>query len=156
MMKKTLLSIMTMAALVSSATATAETKDIIVSAEIPSVITVKKSSGGDIDSIKLASVPGSTDKYEAKEKIKAHNNGEAVKVRVRSNLELTSTKYPEKKFDELSVTLGGHMLSDVIALPVELKDGADTELVITGKSPAGAETGDTYSGTLELSLETDS
>lgn len=56
MMKKTLLSIMTMAALVSSATATAETKDIIVSAEIPSVITVKKSSGGDIDSIKLASV----------------------------------------------------------------------------------------------------
>lgn len=155
MMKKTLLSIMTLAALVSSATATAETKDIIVSAEIPSVITVQKSIGGDIDSIKLASVPGSASEYEAKEKITFRNGGTSVKVGVRSDLALVSQDDVSRSFEELVVTLDGHAMSAAMLMPIAFDDSKDVELLIKGKSPAGAKVGETYAGKLELTLEPD-
>lgn len=152
-MKKTLLSIMTMAVLVSSTTSTAaETKDIIVSAEIPSVITVQKSSGENIDSIKLASVAGSTDEYEAKENIKFYNSGESVKVKVPSEFKLVSED-GSKEFELLAVTMGGHAMSVAMAQPIKFDDSQDVELIIKGKSPAGAKTGEIYSGTLELNIE---
>lgn len=153
MMKKTLLSIMTMAALVSSTTATAETKDIIVSAEIPHVITVQKNGGGNIDLIKLEpSFEGaSSDVYGASENIAIRNGGADIKVNIVGDFKLQSLTAPgEREFTELTVILGGEQLKGNDAN--KIKSG-NIELVIHGKKPSEAIAEEKYSGTLKLNLE---
>ncbi|WP_145577528.1 CS1 type fimbrial major subunit [Yersinia mollaretii] len=153
MMKKTLLSIMTMAALVSSTTATAETKDIIVSAEIPHVITVQKNGGGDVDRITLEPGFGNApaDVYGASENIAIRNGGADIKVNIVGDFKLQSLTAPgEREFTELTVILGGEQLKGNDAN--KIKSG-NIELVIHGKKPSEAIAEEKYSGTLKLNLE---
>ncbi|EEQ09950.1 hypothetical protein ymoll0001_36980 [Yersinia mollaretii ATCC 43969] len=153
MMKKTLLSIMTMAALVSSATATAETKNIIVSAEIPHVITMQKNGGGDVDRITLEPGFGNApaDVYGASENIAIRNGGADIKVNIVGDFKLQSLTAPgEREFTELTVILGGEQLKGNDAN--KIKSG-NIELVIHGKKPSEAIAEEKYSGTLKLNLE---
>ncbi|CQD38394.1 CS1 type fimbrial major subunit [Yersinia mollaretii] len=156
MMKKTLLSIMTMAALVSSVTATAVEsmeKSIIVSAEIPHVITMQKNGGGDVDRITLEPGFGNApaDVYGASENIAIRNGGADIKVNIVGDFKLKSLTAPgEREFTELTVILGGEQLKGNDAN--KIKSG-NIELMIHGKKPSEAIAEEKYSGTLKLNLE---
>lgn len=158
MMKKTLLSIMTMAALVSSTTATAvgETKEITVSAEIPHEITMKKSNGEDIKKIELVPDNNSSATYGATESILIGSHGQDVKVNLVEDFELTSATDSSNSFTDLKVTMDG---TELATTPQKIEGSSSNniamQLIIVGKAPSTSKGGEKYTGVLKLNLEPD-
>lgn len=148
MIKKTLLSIMTIAALVSSATAAvAVTKDIHITANIPYTITVERQNG--VYSAPMNLVRGfdsnNPDVYGAAEN---DSGGRGIKISVVDNFKLRSS-IDQSEFTDLKVTLDGVNLD---GNAVDIKEGT-RELKIIGKAPAGVAYDDVFTGTLTLNVE---
>lgn len=155
MMKKTLLSIMTMAALVNSATATAavETKNITVNAEIPHEITMKKSNGEDIKKIELVPDNNSPTTYGAKESIVIASHGQDVKINLIEDFKLVSTTESGNSFTDLTVTMDGTELATTPQKIGNKVSNIAKELTIVGKAPSTSKGGEKYTGVLKLNLE---
>ncbi|CRY56020.1 MULTISPECIES: CS1 type fimbrial major subunit [Yersinia] len=158
MMKKTLLSIMAMTALVSATFASAAagpvSKDITVEAKIVDTLTLTKSNGAKLENIKLgydfAKNDGSYTNTTGV-KIILTNTDSKINIKLAEDFELVSTAGGNDKFTDYSVTLHGEDLTtadkrfDIAAKQFE------GDLTITAKQPAVA--AGTYSGTLKLVLE---
>ncbi|CFQ40235.1 alpha-related fimbriae minor subunit 1 [Yersinia bercovieri] len=160
-MKKTLLSIMTMAILASSTAAysNAVTKDIIVEATIPSLFNITSSNGAPLEqsTLKMKQDPaGVVGDYIITYPIKLRANGDGMKITVTENFELKDTNV-NKAFTNIAVKLNDVPL--VTNNHIEILKGNigdDHELVISGTQPDGAESGEVYQGTLKLKLEPNS
>ncbi|CNI78272.1 CS1 type fimbrial major subunit [Yersinia bercovieri] len=160
-MKKTLLSIMTMAILASSTAAysNAVTKDITVEATIPSLFNITSTDGTPLElaTLKMGqNLAGAAGDYIITHPIKLRANGDGIKITVAENLELKETK-ANKVFTNIAVKLNDTPLAT--NNPIDILKGNiedNYELVISGKQPDNANTGEVYSGTLKLKLEPNS
>ncbi|ELI8043838.1 TPA: hypothetical protein PXJ37_003637 [Yersinia enterocolitica] len=158
-MKKTLLSIMTMAILASgSANAQPLNKDIHVSAEVHSNVSLDKAIGGDLNNIDLKYDVNSNDgTHTFNEQIKIQATGGANRVRL-ALLEDFSLENGNNKFTDHSISIGGKILQSPVAfLPInqffDLANGEITlELIMSAKEPQNAPAG-VYSGTAKLVIE---
>ncbi|ELI8099173.1 TPA: hypothetical protein PXN07_002262 [Yersinia enterocolitica] len=157
-MKKTLLSIMTMAILASgSASAAAVEKDITVEAKIITAIKVSKDNGRALDSVKMVYDPIKNDgHFSHVEKIKLSSiGGTKIKVSLREAFEMNDANNT-KKFTDYKIDIDGEELTHtggtktfVLANNKEFSG----DLKIQAKQPVGAVDGDVYSGVLKLALE---
>ncbi|WP_145566992.1 CS1 type fimbrial major subunit [Yersinia aleksiciae] len=158
MMKKTLLSIMTVAALISSASvySAVSNKTIQVEAEIPRMITITKSGGGVIRTLKLLPVENDATKYTASEDIKIldnSNNDPKVKISINRDFALTESVNQVKAFTGLEVKLEDTILTDAGA-EFSLADvNTSVKLTITGESPVNGVSEERYTGDLKLTIE---
>ncbi len=162
-MKKTLLSIMTMAILASgSAYAQPLNKDISVSAEVHSNVSLEKAIGGNLNNIDL--------KYDVNSNNGTHNFNEQIKIQATGGvnrvkvalLEDFSLENGNNKFTDHSISIGGKVLQSPVAMlgtlqPInrffDLANGEVTlELIISAKEPKNAPAG-VYSGTAKLVIE---
>ncbi|WP_145488828.1 CS1 type fimbrial major subunit [Yersinia aleksiciae] len=159
MMKKTLLSIMTVAALISSASvySAVSNKTIQVEAEIPGMITITKADDSDIGDI-ISLVPDTTNAgyYTHSEDIKISNNADghpSVNISINDDFKLNHTVDVGKTFTDLSVKLDNRTLSDTKErFNIDDVNGS-VALVITGKPPIGSTEGEKYQGVLKLTIE---
>ncbi|WP_186367822.1 CS1 type fimbrial major subunit [Yersinia kristensenii] len=165
MMKKTLLSIITVATLLGSVSVYAQplNKDIQVEAEIHSSISLSKANGSALNDIKLSYDAGQnngTYTHSENIKIQATNAGK-IKIALAEALSLENgTNIP---FTNHQVTLGGKsMLPPVLLLgnnrPInQFFDlvGNETvlELKISAQEPQGAAAGEIYSGVARFIVE---
>ncbi|AHM76247.2 CS1 type fimbrial major subunit [Yersinia hibernica] len=165
MMKKTLLSIVTMAALVSSTAVYAQPleKNIQVEAEIHSVVSMNKADGTPLDKIKLNyDVQNNDGTYTHTENIKIKSaTANKIKVSTAENF-LLSDKNGNGGFTNHKVMLGGKEILYIGALNatgmgtanfgLDANHEADLDLVISAKQienpPAGI-----YSGIVKLVIE---
>ncbi|WP_145494962.1 CS1 type fimbrial major subunit [Yersinia bercovieri] len=159
MMKKTLLSIMAMAILASSTAAYSNpvTKEITVQATIPAIFSMNDDKGGPIETVPLKMVHDA-DKgvYTITKAVQLSGNGGDLKVSVAEELQLVETK-SGRKFSEIKLELDSTELKSGTPIKFEKsKFNQDVNLVISGKEPVDAVGGETYSGTLKLTLEADS
>ncbi len=156
-MKKTLLSIMTMAILASgSASAAPVEKDIAVEAEVVAAIKVSKDNGRALDSIKMAYDAVKNDgHFNHIEKIKfASIGGTKIKVSLREAFEMNNNTNT-KKFTDHKIDIDGQELT--FGGGEKTFDLANKEfsgdLEIQAKQPADAVDGEVYSGVLKLAVE---
>ncbi|EKN5090236.1 TPA: hypothetical protein PXJ58_003806 [Yersinia enterocolitica] len=159
-MKKTLLSIMTMAILASgSAYAQPLNKDISVSAEVHSNISLDKATGGDLNNIDLKYDVNSNDgTHTFNEQIKIQASGGVNRIKV-ALLEDFTLENGNNQFTNHSISIGGKILQSPVALfgPInqffDLANGDVTlELIMSAKEPKNAPAG-VYSGTAKLVIE---
>lgn len=163
-MKKTLLSVITMAILVSgSANAEHLNKDIRVEAEVHSKLSLGKAiGGGDLNDIKLQYDVNSKDgTHIHNEQIKIQANGGSNRVKI-ALLEDFSLENGNDKFTDHSVSIGGKLLQSPVAIlgalrPInqffDLANGEVTlELIMSAKEPINAAAG-VYSGIAKLVIE---
>ncbi|CNF64259.1 alpha-related fimbriae minor subunit 1 [Yersinia bercovieri] len=158
-MKKTLLSIMTMAILASSTAAysNAVTKDIIVEATIPATLDMTDAQGKaiNITPLKMVHDPDNG-AYTITQPVRFRGNGDGLKVTMTEELKLEE-KITKKDFGKIDLKLGTHDLKVGEVIDFGNDDlNKDVNLVISGKTPIDAVGGDTYSGTLKLTLEPNS
>ncbi|WP_186369533.1 CS1 type fimbrial major subunit [Yersinia bercovieri] len=156
-MKKTLLSIMTMAILASSTAAysNAVTKDITVEATIPAIFSMNDDKGEAIEAATLKMVQDTTNKdtYKITKAVRLSGSGGDLKVSVAEELQLVEAK-SGRKFSEIKLELDSRELKSGTPIKFEKsKFNQDVNLVISGKEPVGAVGGETYSGILKLTLE---
>ncbi|MGE4801164.1 CS1 type fimbrial major subunit [Yersinia hibernica] len=158
-MKKTLLSIVTMAALVSSAAVYAQAleKNIQVEAEVHSVVSMNKADGTPIDKIKLNyDVQNNDGTYTHTENIKIKSaTANKVNISMPDTFELKD-KDGNHEFTDHKVTLGGKdMKPSLKAVSFDLdtaSNDTDLDLVISAKQPDSAPAG-IYSGIVKLVIE---
>ncbi|MGT3206064.1 CS1 type fimbrial major subunit [Yersinia enterocolitica] len=156
-MKKTLLSIMTMAILASgSASAAPVEKDIAVEAKVVTAIKVSKDNGRALDSIKMTYDAVKNDgHFENIEKIKfASIGGTKIKVSLREAFEMNDNSNT-KKFTDYKIDIGGEEL--IYGGAEKSFDLVNQEfsgdLKIQAKQPADAVDGEVYNGVLKLAVE---
>lgn len=159
-MKKTLLSIITMATLASSTVyAQPVNKDISVTAEINGLITMKKANGDDLREIALDYDNIKNDgTYVYSQNIKiVSNTGSKVKINLRSPLVIESDGSGfgglAKEFEDTVVKLGNTELKLTAKSFTLVNNEVDRSLSISAKKPATALSGEVYTGTLELVIE---
>ncbi|AIN18364.1 CS1 type fimbrial major subunit [Yersinia rochesterensis] len=161
MMKKTLLSIMTVAILASSTIAHALPfdKDIPVTAEINGSISMTKGNGDPFNNIAMDYDHVSNDgTYEYTENVKiASNTGARVNIKLRNPLVLEGdADGPVKTFNDVVVQLGRTQLNGAGAsFALGVHNEINHALTIRAKKPAEALSGETYTGTLQLTIEDD-
>ena len=156
-MKKTLLSIMTMAILASgSANAVPVDKDIIVEAKVVTAIKVTKDNGHVLDTVKMKYDPVQNDgNFTYTEKIKfASIGGTKIKISLREAFEMNDTSNT-KKFTDYKIDIDGDELTHTggvktFGLTNQKFSG---DLNINAKQPADAADGEVYNGVLKLALE---
>ncbi|WP_019080162.1 CS1 type fimbrial major subunit [Yersinia enterocolitica] len=153
-MKKTLLSIMTMAIL-ASGIANADTKqiDITVTAEVPAKINLTKIDGIDLIPTQVLG------RHEHKETISLSGNSAKIKVNLAKSFTLTHSTEKNVTFKTHEVVLGGLPLQGGLLGKIAIDqtyaltaNKADLELVISADEPTSHKSG-IYSGTLELQIE---
>ena len=156
-MKKTLLSVITMAILVSgSANAEPVEKDIAVEAKIVTAIKVSKDNGRTLDSIKMAYDTIKNDgHFSHSEKIKfASVGGTKIKVSLREAFEMNDTSNT-KKFTDYKIDIDGQELKH--ASGEQFFDLVNKEysgdLNIQAKQPKNAADGEVYNGVLKFAIE---
>ncbi|HGH0374389.1 TPA: CS1 type fimbrial major subunit [Yersinia enterocolitica] len=159
-MKKTLLSIMTMAILASGSASAAKTMTIDVTAEIPVQLTLTKADDTPVGVAKLKTFanPG---EYDYKEKIKISGNGAGKNFNVKMVTPLSLVHDIDKsiEFEINTVNLGAHALQ-AGKLTTQTRsyskaagsNAAELELNIIANAPLTQNTG-TYSGTVSLEIE---
>ncbi|AJJ11490.1 CS1 type fimbrial major subunit [Yersinia rohdei] len=158
-MKKTLLSIMTVAALACSTVVSAQpvNKDISVTAEVNGAITMKKSNGDALNNISLEyNYTDNNGMYEYAENVTiASNTGAKVNIKLRSPLVLEGDASGEiKTFDDVVVRLGRIDLNEAgKTFALDASNEINGALTIKAKKPAEALSGETYTGTLQLAIE---
>ncbi|CNG72053.1 CS1 type fimbrial major subunit [Yersinia enterocolitica] len=158
-MKKTLLSIMTMAIL-ASGIANADTKqiDITVTAEVPAKINLTKIDGNELNKVDL--IPTQVlGRHEHKETISLSGNSAKIKVNLAKSFTLTHSTEKNVTFKTHEVVLGGLPLQGGLLGKIAIDqtyaltaNKADLELVISADEPTSHKSG-IYSGTLELQIE---
>ncbi|CFQ49645.1 CS1 type fimbrial major subunit [Yersinia aleksiciae] len=158
MMKKTLLSIMTVAALISSASVYSQTvdKNIQVEAEIPGMITITKSGGGVIPTLKLLPVENGAKKYTVSEDIQIvnnFNNDTKVKISINGDFALTESVDKVKVFSGLEVKLKDTILTNAGNEFLLADVNNSVKLAITGESPDNVLSEERYTGELKLTVE---
>ncbi|MBS0056188.1 CS1 type fimbrial major subunit [Yersinia sp. Marseille-Q3913] len=160
MMKKTLLSIMTMAILASSTAAysNAVTKDITVEATIPASFSMSDDAGKAIESAPLKMTPDADNKgsYIITKPVRFTGNGKGLTITMNKEFKLVESTGAIKEFTDIELKLDSQDLT--LRNQVKLgqdKLGQSVNLVISGKEPDHAMEGETYSGTLQLKLEAD-
>ncbi|CNI35303.1 alpha-related fimbriae minor subunit 1 [Yersinia massiliensis] len=158
MMKKTLLSIISMAALLNVTTTHAAPleKNITVEAEIVDVIKLTKTNGTKLDNIKLNYDYTGNDGYYTNTtgvKIILTNTDSKINIKLAEDFELVSTAGGNDKFTNYSVTLDGKDITTVNNKFDMAAKQLEGNLTITAKQPAVA--AGTYSGTLKLVLESE-
>lgn len=157
MMKKTLLSIMTMAILASSTAAYSNpvNKEIKVEATIPALFSMDDAQGKAIEDAPLIMKHDATSNaYIITKSVKLNGNSAKLQVTMTHAFKLVDG-LNTKEFVLNTPTLGGKDL--VLNNAVEFTKGEfdkNMDLVISGKEPADALGGETYTGTLKLKLET--
>ncbi|AKF40010.1 TPA: pilus assembly protein [Yersinia enterocolitica] len=159
-MKKTLLSIMTMAALASSTVVCAVPmhKDIPITAEIHSSISVTKNGGDQLNNIELAYDSIANDgTFEYTEDITIQSNsGSKVRIKLREPLTIENDQGALKGFDDIIVRIGGTELATVDkTFLLNGHNQTNNKLVIRAKKPGDAVSGEIYTGTLALAIEDD-
>ncbi|WP_267248899.1 CS1 type fimbrial major subunit [Yersinia sp. Marseille-Q5920] len=160
MMKKTLLTIITVAALASSTIVCAQpfNKDIPVTAEINGSISMTKSNGDALNDIALDYSMMNDGTYEYIEDVTiVSNTGAKVNVKLKSPLVLEGdSDGAVKTFDDVAVYLGNSKLDGAgKSFFLSASNEINQALVITAKKPAEALSGETYTGTLQLTIEDD-
>lgn len=155
-MKKTLLSIITMATLVGSMAAYAAPieKDIPVSATINGVMSLTDDNGTDINALTL-DYDSIDKKHTLAQPIKiTSNTGNKVNVVVKEALVLAEKDDASKVFSGVEVKLGNEVLAVNQMKDFKLISSVfEADLSITAKQPDDAVSGEVYSGTLSLSIE---
>lgn len=155
-MKKTLLSIITMATLVGSMVAYAAPmeKEIPVSVTINGVMSLTDDKDVDISSLTLG-YDAIDKKHTLIQPIKiTSNTGNKVSFTVKEALTLTEEVDGSKVFKEAEVKLGNQKLTTGQAGVFQLTGTVfEKTLSITAEQPDDAESGEVYSGTLKLSIE---
>ncbi|WP_038910007.1 CS1 type fimbrial major subunit [Yersinia pestis] len=160
MMKKTVIAIITMATLTSTAAyANTIEKDIRVEAEIISLMDVKRADDSNINKIKLT--------YDTVTNDGTYSHSEAIKVKARKQLGdklkvslaapvILSEPNNNKEFTHVEVLLDGKKLLE----PADTRDliafhGSElnAELKVSAKEPNNAVGGEKYSGVIQLRLE---
>lgn len=161
MMKKTLLSIITVAVLASSTIVCAQpfNKDIPVTAEINGSISMTKGNGDALNDIALDYDHASNDgTYEYMENVTiASNTGAKVNIKLRNPLVLEGDSSGEvKTFNDVVVQLGRSQLNGAgTSFVLGAHNELNQALTIRAKKPAEALSGETYTGTLQLTIEDD-
>lgn len=159
MMKKTLLSIMTVVALASSTISYAQPfeKDIPVTAEINGSISMTKDTGAALNDITLDyDHTKNNGSYEYTENITIESNtGSKVNIKLRNPLVLEAdTNGPVKVFDDVVVKLGSAELNGAgVNFNLSAHNQLNRALTIKAKKPATALSGEIYIGTLQLTIE---
>ncbi|AJJ23366.1 CS1 type fimbrial major subunit [Yersinia enterocolitica] len=155
-MKKTLLSIVTIAILASSsANAAPVEKDIAIEAKIVSAIKLTKNSGRALDAIKMTYDPVKNDgHFTHTEQIKFTSlGGTKIKVSLREAFAMLNSN--NKTFTDYKVNIEGKELKNGSA--AEFFDLTNTDfsgsLNISAKQPIDAVDGEIYTGVLKLSIE---
>ncbi|EPZ8124816.1 CS1 type fimbrial major subunit [Yersinia enterocolitica] len=163
-MKKTLLSMMTMAILASGSAYAEKHIDIDVTAEIPNKLAMTKDDGTELKDIKLTADPGSSSgeyKYLQKIKLKGNNStNNRFAVMVTSGLSLAHNDDSSIKFDIDTVKLGNIDLQTGDNTHTDVKyyvkpattNEVELDLSIVAIEPKAQNPG-TYSGTLSLRIE---
>ncbi|WP_145509066.1 CS1 type fimbrial major subunit [Yersinia alsatica] len=155
-MKKTLLSIITMATLVGSMAAYSAPmeKEITVSATINGVMDLTDENGKGIDALNLEyDAIGKKHSLTLPIKITS-NTGNKVNVIVKEELVLAEKDNTDKVFSGVEVKLGDEVLSVNKAQDFSLTSTAfETDLSITAEQPSDAVSGEFYTGALKLSIE---
>ncbi|HEN3280360.1 TPA: hypothetical protein U5D21_002193 [Yersinia enterocolitica] len=161
-MKKTLLSMMTMAILASGSAYAAENIDIDVTAEIPNKLAITKNDDTELKDIKLTATPGSPGEYRYVQPIKITGNNSANKnfgISITKPLSLVHNVDSAVTFDINTVSLGSYNLQTTTNLVNTVhypKDPTthtvELDLVIVAQEPKAQNPG-TYSGTLSLQIE---
>ncbi|OVZ86701.1 hypothetical protein CBW58_21605 [Yersinia frederiksenii] len=158
-MKKTLLSIITMAALVGSMAAYAAPieKDIPVSATINGEIIILNSEGAPFGNDTLELKYNSADKeHTFEERISIESNtGDSINITYKDGLILQEkTSGDNKEFKSVTVKLAGKTLTVDQAQKFDLAANKfEDTLNITAEQPDNAKENEVYSGTLKLSIE---
>lgn len=180
-MKKTLLSIVTMAILTTSISANANvmtslqsgidiaqgiqsmnqnvyfkpalTKEITVELEVPSIVKFSKSNGDELNLIKL-SLDSAMNSYKATENIRVESNGDDSHVRIGLGkpFELVSNNGSKIPSSTPVVTIGDTMLIGTAMFPLT-NSVLDTTLNINVNGN-GLKSAEVYTGTLNLVIET--
>ncbi|HDL7646971.1 TPA: hypothetical protein PXO92_003633 [Yersinia enterocolitica] len=161
-MKKTLLSMMTMAILASGSAYATEFINLDVTAEIPNKLAMTKDDGTELKDIKLTADPSSSSgeyKYVQKIKLKGNDSTNShFAVKVTNPLSLEYNDDPSIKFDIDTVDLGGSKLqtgNNLLPATYGKSAGAnevELDLSIVAREPKDQNPG-TYSGTLSLQIE---
>ncbi|HDL8238014.1 TPA: hypothetical protein U5D93_003219 [Yersinia enterocolitica] len=160
-MKKTLLSIMTMAILASGSANAAQTMSVNVTAEIPTQLSLTDTNDATLSSAKL--IPTATfGEYEYKQQIKIKGNSinRHFNVQITTPFTLLHSVDSTTGFSINTVSLGTSKLQDrngVIATSAQYSKTigtgeAELELIISATEPT-AKTPGTYSGVLSLEIE---
>ncbi|QHB34563.1 pilus assembly protein [Yersinia canariae] len=158
-MKKTLLSIITVAVLASSTIVHAQPldRDIPVTAEINGSISMTKINGDAFNNIAMEYDHAKNDgTYEYIEPIKiTSNTGTKVNIKLRNPLVLEGDSGGAvKTFDDVVVRLGQSQLGvGGVNFSLDNNNEMNRALTIRAKKPADALSGETYTGTLQLTIE---
>lgn len=155
-MKKTLLSIITMATLVGSMAAYADPieTDIPVSVTINGMMKLTDNKDGKIDLLALG-YDADNKNYTLSQPIKITSNiGNNINFAVREALTLTEKANGDKVFQNVEVKLGGQKLTANQPATFALAGTVfEDTLSITAEQPGDAVSGETYTGDLKLSIE---
>lgn len=158
-MKKTLLSIMTMAILASGSANAAETMIIDVTAEIPAELSLTKANNAALDSAKLVST-ATAGEYQYKEqiKIKGNSTDRNFDVQITTPFSLVHSTDKGTEFGIKAIKLGTNDLQTTNNTHGVFQyskstgaDEAELELVISATEPATKKPG-TYNGVLLLEI----
>ncbi|MDN0119110.1 CS1 type fimbrial major subunit [Yersinia frederiksenii] len=158
-MKKTLLSIITMATLVGSMAAYADPleKEIPVSATINGEIIISSNGGAPFGNDTLELEYNSADKKHTFEELISieSNTGDYINVTYKDGLTLQeSISGNSKEFKNVTVKLAGQKLIIDKAEKFNLiSNKLENKLNITAEQPDDAKENEIYSGTLKLSIE---
>jgi hypothetical protein len=158
-MKKTLISIITLAALASSGVyAKSAEQKIEVEAEILSTVEVKDAgTGGALGKLTMGYDTALGDgNYNLSKpiQISSINGYKKVKLTLAKEFELVENNGTGKKFDNAGVMMDGIVIDQNSSHTVDLNNGiADKVIVIAGKANQDALDGEVYAGTVNLVME---
>ncbi|HDL7733205.1 CS1 type fimbrial major subunit [Yersinia enterocolitica] len=155
-MKKTLLSIVTIAILASSsANAAPVEKDIAIEATVVSVIKLTKDSGSELDTIKMAYDPVKNDgHFTHTEQIKFTSLG-GTKIKVSLSQPLLMNGPQGKTFSDYKIEIANQEVTFMGPPKIFNLVGNDFsgDLNVSAKQPKNASDGEVYKGVLKLSIE---
>ncbi|AJJ64126.1 CS1 type fimbrial major subunit [Yersinia aldovae] len=157
-MKKTLLSIVTMAILASSSVyAASVNKDIDVEVEVLSSVKMTSPTGVEIKQLKLDYDTALGDgNYNISQpiEISSINGYNKVKLRLAEEFKLEESNGTGKEFTKVGVMVGGLTIDHTTDQTINLANGKTNQiLTVAGKASVDALDGEVYAGTVRLVME---
>ncbi|MEY4921588.1 MAG: hypothetical protein RLY17_305 [Pseudomonadota bacterium] len=157
-MKKTLISIITLAALASSSVyAKSVEQDIQVSAEILSTVKMSDPAGGALAPLKLdydTALADGTYNLSKPIQISSINGYKKVKLTLAEEFKLVETNGTAKEFARAAVMIDHMPIGHNSSHTVDLNNGtADKVITIAAKANQDALDGEVYAGTVKLVME---
>ncbi|CNK28482.1 CS1 type fimbrial major subunit [Yersinia aldovae] len=157
-MKKTLLSIVTMAILASSSVyAASVNKDIDVEVEVLSSVKMTSPTGVEIKQLKLdydTTLGDGNYNISQPIEISSINGYNKVKLRLAEEFKLEESSGTGKEFTAVGVMVGGLAIDHTTDQTINLANGkANQVLTVAGKASVDALDGEVYTGTVKLVME---